>query len=72
MRNQINDKSAGNCGYVAYFLGKEAEVYANTKLAALDLAVSFFKPAKSKRHMVHVMLAEVDGQPVIHSTAAIG
>lgn len=70
-RPQINKSSDGDTGFVAFYNGKEAEVYANTSLQARDLAVTFFKPPKSKKHMVHVMVAERNGAPVVHSTASI-
>lgn len=59
-------------GYKAFFNGKEHDVYAETLLQAKEKAIEHFKPAKSKRHMVSVVLCEKDGQPVLHSTAAFG
>lgn len=56
-------------GYIFFFNGKQVEIHADSMLAAKEKAIAHFKPAKSKRHMVHGMIAEKDGQPVIHSTA---
>ena len=39
---------------------------------AQQAAEVYFKPPKSKRHMVHVVLAEKDGKQVVHSTTSIG
>ena len=52
--------------YKGFFQGKECEVEAETMFQALDKAKAIFKPAKSKRHMVHVGLCEIDGKQVIH------
>ena len=69
---QINTANDGKNGYIAFFNNRKVEVYADTRFKAQELAVAHFKPAKSKRHMVHVVIAESQGQPVIHSTASIG
>jgi len=58
-------------GYVFFYGGKEIEVYATSLYEAYCKAVEAFKPPKSKRHMVHGMLAERDGQPVIHDGAML-
>ena len=64
----INKREAGDCGYVFFYFGTRVEVYAASQLAAKEIAVAHFKPPKSKRHMVHGMLAETaDGKPVIHT-----
>jgi len=50
-------------GYKAFFAGAglpPKDIYAETKLAALQKALEHFKPSKSKRHMVIVELAETD------------
>ena len=54
-------------GYIAFFNGKRVEVYAGSLYQAQLKAIEIFKPAKSKRHMVHAHLAEKDGVPVIHT-----
>lgn len=66
-RQQINTKADGKCGYIVRFNSKEVEVYANTMFEAKQLAVKHFKPSKSKEYMVNVMLAEINGKPVIHT-----
>ncbi|MFK4131985.1 hypothetical protein ACI2KR_06775 [Pseudomonas luteola] len=58
-------------GYIAFFNGKRAELYADSLFDAKLKAIAHFKPAKSKQHLVSVMLAEKDGEPVIHSTASL-
>lgn len=58
-------------GYVFFFGAQRHELLAASLFAAKEAAVAHFKPAKSKRHLVHGMLAEKDGEPVIHSGAAL-
>ncbi len=58
-------------GYIAFFNGKQYEVHAETSFQAQEKAIAYFKPAKSKRHLVYVHLAEKDGEQVTHSTASI-
>ena len=54
-------------GYVAFFNSKREELYAPSLFAAKEKAIALFKPAKSKRHMVSVVLAEKpDGSTVTH------
>jgi len=55
----------GKLGYIAFYNGKELEVWADSALDAQLLAVKTFKPPKSKAHMVHVHLAQKDGKPVL-------
>lgn len=58
-------------GYKAFFNGREADIRATSLLDAKERAAAHFKPAKSKRHMVSVVLCErADGSAVTHSTAA--
>lgn len=56
-------------GYVAFFKGKQTEVYAKTSYEAQQKAAAFFKARKS--YEVTVVLAEKGGAPVIHSTASL-
>lgn len=53
-------------GYIAFYNGRQTEVWATSLYAAKEQAVTFFKAPKSKRHMVSVVLAEKDGQAVTH------
>lgn len=63
----INNKQTGDKGFVFFYNQQRIEVYAPTLLEAKERAVTHFKPPKSKRHMVHGMLAEAeDGSPVTH------
>lgn len=63
-----NLKQPGDCGYIALFNGQRAEFYAPSLWAAKEQAVKYFRPAKSKAHMVSVHLAErADGSDVVHT-----
>jgi hypothetical protein len=53
-------------GYKAFYNGKELDVYAESSYKAQCKAVELFKPSKSKAHMVHVLLCEVNEKPVVH------
>lgn len=55
-------------GYVCFYNGKRIEVHANTTLEALGKAMEQFKPPKSKRHMVSVVLAEKDSESIVHAS----
>ena len=54
-------------GYIGFFNDKRIEVYADSLYGAKLKALEIFKPAKSKAHMVHVHLAEKDGESVTHT-----
>lgn len=51
-------------GYVCFYKGKRIEVYADSTYAAQQKAALLFKAKKS--YEVNVMLAEKDGEPVVH------
>jgi hypothetical protein len=51
-------------GYIALYQGRRHELHAENMLAAKNAAVEYFKPPKSKRHLVTVHLAEVNGETV--------
>jgi hypothetical protein len=53
-------------GYKAFFNGKETDIYADSLYQAKLKAIEFFKPSKSKTHMVHVHLCELAGKQVVH------
>jgi hypothetical protein len=53
------------CGYICLYNGKRIEVYADSLYAAKQKAIEVFNPPKSKRHMISVVLAEKDGEPVV-------
>ena len=55
-------------GYVCFFNGKRIEIFADSMFQAREHAEKVFKPSKSKKHMISVILAEIDGKPVIQST----
>ena len=54
-------------GYIAFYKGKRAEVYADTSYEAQQKAALLFKA--KKRYEVSVMLAEKDGRQVVHAPA---
>jgi len=57
-------------GYIAFYKGKQAEVYASTSYEAQTKAAASFKARKQYEVSVH--LAEKPlGTPVIHSTASL-
>lgn len=57
-------------GYVCFYRGKRIEVYANTSFEAQEKAAKIFKAKKT--YEITVVLAEKNGNPVIHSTSSIG
>lgn len=66
----INEKQPGDCGYVCFFGGRSVALYAKGLYPAKLAAVAHFKPAKSKQHMVSVLLAEnADGSVYAQSPA---
>lgn len=61
----INERKAGDCGYIGFYAGCQIEFYASSLYAAKQQAVKYFRPPKSKEHMVSVVLAErADGTQV--------
>jgi len=54
-------------GYVCFYGGKRIELHAESLLAAKKAAIKQFKPPRSREHLVTVVLAEVNGKPVIHT-----
>ena len=57
--------------YNAYYSGKTITIQADTSYNAQQKAISIFKPPKSKRHMVSVVIVENKDGPVMHSTGSI-
>lgn len=53
-------------GYIGFYNGDRVEIHADSLYAAKVQAVEHFAPPKSKVHMVHVALAEVNGEAVVH------
>ena len=51
-------------GYIAFYRGKSLNVQADTSYQAQQKAAALFKARKS--YEVTVVLAEKDGQPVVH------
>lgn len=58
-------------GYIAMFNGKRIELYAPSLYAAKLEAIKQFKAPKKKENLISVMLAEKDGQPVIHDPSEL-
>lgn len=56
-------------GYIAFYRGKQVEVYADSSYEAQQKAAAMLKVRKS--YEVTVMLAEKDGQQVVHSTGGL-
>lgn len=48
-----------NYNYVAFYNGKQTTIQAESIYSAKLAAVQYFKPPKSKQHMVSVVLADV-------------
>lgn len=66
----INEKSEGDCGYVAGYSGRKIAIYARSLSAAKDLAIAHLKVPKKGLGLVWVNLAErADGSVVLQSTA---
>jgi len=64
----INEKQVGDCGYIATYKGKRAELYAPSLYKAQQLAAVHFKVPAKKDYLVSVGLAEhADGSDVIHT-----
>jgi hypothetical protein len=51
-------------GYIALYQGRRHELHADSLYAAKLAAIEYFKPPKSKQHLVTVHLAEVNGETV--------
>jgi len=51
-------------GYIAFYKNRKIEVYAETSYEAQQKAAEIFKAKKS--YQVTVVLAEKDGQQVVH------
>lgn len=56
-------------GYVCFYQRKRIEVMAATSYEAQQKAATLFKARKA--YQVAVMLAEKDGEPVVHSPAVL-
>jgi hypothetical protein len=56
-------------GYVCFYKGKRIEVQANTSFEAQTKAAALFKAKRA--YDVSVVLAEKDGEPVVHRTSEL-
>lgn len=63
-------------GYIAHWKGQTCEVSADTSYAAQQKATTVFQAKAGRRKVkksdVTVMIAEKDGEPVVHSTGSLG
>jgi len=65
----INEKTEGDCGYVAGLSGKKVGIYAASLYKAKLQAIEHFKPSKKNMGLLWVTLAEsAEGQVVPQST----
>lgn len=55
---------AASYGYIALYRAQRYELHAPSSYEAWKLAVTHFKAPKSKRHLVTVHLAELNGETV--------
>jgi len=63
-----NNKTNGLNGYKAFYNDKETDIWANDLYEAKQKAIAYFKPKKSKEHMVSVHLCEkANGEQVEHT-----
>lgn len=58
-------------GYVALYNGRRYECFAPNLYAAKLKAIAAFNAPRSKQHLITVMLAEVNGEPYLHSGASL-
>ena len=56
-------------GYIAFYRGRQIEVYAESSYQAQQKAAAIFKTKKS--YEVTVVIAEKDGEQVTHSPASL-
>ena len=62
----LNQKTEGDCGYVAFYKGKRYEVYGKTLLAARSVVAKAVKA--KKEYDINITVAErQDGSTVIHT-----
>lgn len=57
-------------GYICYYKNKKVEVYANTSYAAQQEAAK--KLGAKKTYQVTVVLAELNGEPVVYNGTEFG
>lgn len=56
-------------GYICFYKGKKVEILADSTYAAQKKAAEIFKAKKPFE--ITVMLAEKEGNPVVHSTSGL-
>lgn len=54
-------------GYKVFYNGDSIEVFAESSYAAQQTAVEYWRVKKNKRHMISVVLCEVDGEQITHT-----
>lgn len=63
---EIPSEGASMCGYIGFFNSKRVEVYAETLWDAKQKVMFELKVKPKQAGMVSVMLAEKNGEPVVH------
>jgi len=58
-------------GYVCFYQGKRVEIYADTAFGAVKAAALRLHIPAKKMHLISVVLAEKDGQPVLVDPASL-
>ena len=58
-------------GYVGFYNQSRCEVYAESSFQAQRLVAEKLHVKPKNMHKISVVLAETDGVPVVHSTAAL-
>jgi len=66
MNSESNPNPCLN-GYIAFYQNKQAEFYAPTLWDAKKQAIDHWRVPARKTNLVHVLLAEKAGQPVVHT-----
>jgi hypothetical protein len=68
----INQKNAGDSGFIGFVKGQRYEVYGPSLLAARTTLARHCKVKPKDEYKINIMVAErPDGSEVVHSTAAI-
>ena len=58
-------------GYIAFYQGNQKEVYADSIWQAKQKAIAELGVPKKKQGLLSVVLAEVEGNQVIHNSSSI-
>ncbi len=58
-------------GYIAFYQGNQKEVFADSIWQAKQKAIAELSVPKKKQGLLSVVLAEVEGNQVIHNSSSI-